>query len=122
MKRKYNETIISAFLTQSKPSEIQKAAGISPNKYYRLIADPEFQKIVNERRTAIVKEAVLKMQRYLSKDVEILQKIIEDPETAKQIKINGINLLMNQLGNWIDRTDILERLLKLEEIARKKDG
>lgn len=117
----YPEEVINAFLTSCKPIEIQRAACIGKTKYYRLKNDPDFQRIVTERRTAIVKEAVLKMESYLSKDVEILQGIIENPETSAQTKINGINTLMNQLGNWKQTTEILERLEKLEEAAEGRN-
>lgn len=115
MKEKYTEALITAFLTSYKPAEIMKAAGISKTKYYRLRADADFQKILTERRSELVREAVMKMESYLSEDVEILQAIIRDPETSAQVKINGINLLMSQLSNWKTMTEVLDRLQKLED-------
>ena len=115
MKEKYTEALITAFLTSYKPAEIMKAAGISKTKYYRLKADADFQRILTERRSELVREAVMKMESYLTEDVEILQEIIRDPETSAQVKINGINLLMNQLSNWKTMTEVLDRLQKLED-------
>lgn len=114
---KYPEEVITAFLTSCQVTEIMKQARIGKKKYYSLKNDPEFQKILTERRSEIVREAVLKMESYLSKDVEILQGIIENPNTAPQVKINGIKTLMDQLGNWKQTTEILERLQRLEEDA-----
>ena len=54
------------------------------------------------------------MQGYLTKDVEILQKIIEDPETSAQTKVNAIQTLMNQLRDWTTTTDIIKRLEALQ--------
>jgi hypothetical protein len=90
-------------------------AGISKAKYYKLKNDSEFQKILTERRSELIKEAVLRMESYLTEDVEILQSIIRDPETRDQVKINAINLLMSQLNQWKTTTEVLDRLQRLED-------
>ena len=115
----YDESLITAFLTSFKPAEIMKVTGISKTKYYRLKADPEFQKILTERRNELIKTAVLKMESYLNEDVDKLQEIIRDPNTRDQVKINGIQLLMNQLGQWKQTTEILERLQALENAQKQ---
>ena len=117
----YPENLITAFLTSYKPSEVMKAADISKSKYYRLRADPDFQRVLTERRSELVREAVMKMESYLSEDVEILQDIIRNPETAAQVKVNAINLLMSQLANWKQMTDILDRLQRLEDAQTENE-
>lgn len=112
---KYPESLITAFLTTFKPKDIMERAGISKSKYYKLKNDSEFQKILTERRSELIKEAVLRMESYLTEDVEILQDIIRDPETRDQVKINAINLLMSQLNQWKTTTEVLDRLQKLED-------
>ena len=113
--KQYPEELITAFLTSCKPAEIMKLTGISKTKFYRLKRDKIFQKILTERRTELVKTAVLKMESYLNEDVEILQKIIRKEDISDQVRINGINLLMSQLATWKQTTDILERLQALED-------
>jgi uncharacterized protein Yka (UPF0111/DUF47 family) len=113
--KQYPEELITAFLTSCKPAEIMKLTGISKTKFYRLKRDKIFQKILTERRTDLVKTAVLKMESYLNEDVEILQKIIRKEDISDQVRINGINLLMSQLATWKQTTDILERLQALED-------
>lgn len=117
--KQYDEALITAFLTSFKPAEIMKLTGISKTKYYSLKRDPDFQKILIERRSELIKEAVLKMESYLTEDVEILQGIIRDPETKDQVKVNAIQLLMNQLGQWKQTTEILDRLQALEDAQGK---
>ena len=119
MVKEYPESLITAFLTSYKPVDVMRSAGISKSKYYSLKADPDFQRVLTERRTEIVKSAVLKMESYLTEDVERLQEIIRDPETKDQIKVNAIQLLMSQLGQWKNTTEILERLQALEDYQRK---
>ena len=119
--KQYPEELITAFLTSCKPAEIMKLTGISKTKFYRLKRDKIFQKILTERRTELVKTAVLKMESYLNEDVEILQKIIRKEDISDQVRINGINLVMSQLATWKQTTDILERLQALEDAQTKSE-
>lgn len=110
----YPEKLITAFLTEVKAIDVQRAAGISSTKYYTLKADPDFMRIITERRTGIVQAAVRQMESNLGKNVGILQAIIDDTETAPQVRVNALNLYMNQLNQWKMTTEILERLQRLE--------
>lgn len=109
-----DERVISAFLTNYRAVDIMKETGLSKSTVYKLRNNQVFQKVIKERKQAILKTAVNKMQSYLTKDVEILQEIIEDPETSPQVKINGIKVLMEQLRDWTMTTDIIKRLEALE--------
>lgn len=113
--KEYPEAIVAAFLSSWRPKQIMETAGISKSRYYKLKNDSDFQKVLTERRSEIVRAAVMQMESYLSEDIQILQGIIRDPKTSPQIKINGINLLMTQLNNWKQTTEILTRLEKLED-------
>ena len=119
--KEYPESLITAFLTSYKPAEIMKLTGISKTKYYRLKRDPDFQRILTQRRSEIIRSAVLKMESYLTEDVEILQSIIRKEDTSDQVKINGINLLMSQLNQWKSTTDLLDRLQALEDAQTKSE-
>ncbi len=113
-----DERVIWAFLNNFRMTDVMKETGLSKNTVYKIRNDPEFQKVIRERKEAILKTAVNKMQGYLTKDVEILQKIIEDPETTAQVKINGIQTLMNQLRDWTTTTDIMKKLEALQEPSK----
>ena len=110
----YEEKDINAFLTSTKAVTIMKTAKIGKTRYYRLKNDPEFQRIVTQRRNDIVKEAVLRMESFLTEDVETLQEIIRNPETKDQVKVNAIQVMLSQLGQWKTYTEIMERLERLE--------
>lgn len=114
--REYPEKYITAFMTSSRRSEILKSASIGKDKYYTLKNDADFMKIVNDRRSEIIKDAVLKMESYLGENVEILQDIIRNPETKDQVKVNALKLFSDQLGQWKNTSDILERLQHLEDM------
>lgn len=117
--KEYPESLITAFMTSCKRAEIMKMAGIGKNKYYALKSDPNFMRIVTERRDELIREAVLKMESYLSENVEALQKIIRDPDTKDQVRVNALTLFSNQLGQWRNSTEILDRLQKVEDAQRQ---
>ena len=112
--KEYDERIIAAFLNNYRMTDVIRETGLSKNTAYKIRNDPAFQEVLRERKDAILKAAVNKMQGYLTKDVEILQEIIEDPQTSAQVKINAIQTLMNQLREWTTTTDIIKRLEALQ--------
>jgi len=109
-----DERVIGAFLNNFRMVDVMRETGLSKNTVYKIRNDPDFQKVIRERKEAILKTAVNKMQGYLTKDVEILQEIIEDPETSAQTKVNAIQTLMNQLRDWTTTTDIMKKLEALQ--------
>lgn len=110
-----DERVIGAFLNNFRMVDVIRETGLSKNTVYKIRNDPEFQRVIRERKQAILKTAVNKMQGYLTKDVEILQQIIEDPDTSAQTKVNAIQTLMNQLRDWTTTTDILKKLEALQK-------
>lgn len=110
-----DERVIGAFLNNFRMVDVMKETGLSKNTCYKIRNDPEFQKVLRERKEAILKTAVNKMQGYLTRDVEILQEIIEDPNTSAQTKVNAIQTIMNQLRDWTTTTDIMKRLETLQK-------
>lgn len=111
----HDERVIGAFLNNFRMVDVMKETGLSKNTVYKIRNDPEFQKVIRERKEAILKTAVNKMQGYLTKDVEILQQIIEDPDTSAQTKVNAIQTLMNQLRDWTTTTDLVKKLEALQK-------
>lgn len=121
-KKKYleDERIIAAFLNNFRMVDVIRESKLSKKTAYKIRNDPDFQKVLRSRKDDIIKTAVNKMQGYLVKDVEILQGIIEDEETAPQIKVNAIKVLLDQLKDWTNTTELVERLVILEETSRNE--
>lgn len=112
-----DERVISAFLTNFRMVDVIRETGLSKKTCYKIKNDPQFQKILQERKDAILQEAVSKIRGFLVRDVEILQKIIEDPETSAQTKINGIQLMFNQFSTLNTNVDLARRLDALQEAS-----
>ena len=121
-KKKYleDERIIAAFLNNFRMVDVIRESKLSKKTAYKIRNDPDFQKVLRSRKDDIIKTAVNKMQGYLVKDVEILQGIIEDEETAPQTKVNAIKVLLDQLKDWTNTTELVERLVILEETSRNE--
>lgn len=116
MARNYceDERVISAFLTNFRMVDVMKATGLSKKTCYKIRNDPNFQKVIRERKEAILKTAVNKMQSYMLSDAEALQAIIEDPETPRQVRINAINTKWTHMKEWTTTTDLMKKLEDLQ--------
>ena len=110
----YPEKLITAFISETRPIDIQRAAGIGNTKYYALKRDPEFQRVLTERRTEIIQTAVKRMENNFVKNADTLQAIIDDKEVSPQIRVNALRLYGEQFGQWKMTTDILERIERIE--------
>ena len=117
-RKQYDERIISAFLTNYRMTDIVRETGLSKNTAYKYKRDPEFQKVIQERKTAILQTAVNRMSSYMVKNVETLQAIAEDPEVNPAVRVSAINTIMTQLRGWLTTTELSERLTALEEAAK----
>ena len=105
---------IAAFLNNYRVTDIMRETGLSKTTVYKLKNDQEFMAAVRAEREAVLQAAIDKMVSTLTGDVSTLQRIIDDPETSQQVKINALQLKWNQMREWITTTDIIKRLEALE--------
>lgn len=121
--RKYeeNERVLQGFLFHYRLADVMQATGLSRNTVYRLRRDPGFQAALRARRDEASRAAVNRMADFFAKDVELLQRIAEDPSTPAQTRVYAVATLFSQLRDWRAVTDIQERLSALEE-ARDAGG
>ena len=120
MAKQYSETVLASFLKHDKIVDIMADTGLSRSTIQRYREDPEFQKLLTERKTEYVKAAVNKMQAFLVEGVEILQNIIRDNNTSPQTRINAVQIMFSQCRSWTETTDILERLKMLEDAESER--
>lgn len=118
----HDERVIGAFLSNFRMVDVIKELKISKATAYKIRNDPAFQKVLRERKDAILQAAVEKMRGYMLQDTGILQDIIEDPETPAQTRVNAIQILMGQLREWLSTTDIIRRLEAIENRMPSGDG
>ena len=116
-----SEKTIEAFLENAKVVDIAKAAGLSRSTVYRLQKDADFQAVLTERRTALVQAATDEMRSNILKDVQILQKVIEEPATPAGTRVYAINIMLTQLASWMQTTDFEKRLAAIENETKNAD-
>lgn len=116
-----SEKTIKAFLENAKVVDIAKAAGLSRSTVYRLQKDADFQAVLTERRTALVQAATDEMRSYILKDVQILQSVIESPDTPSGTKVYAVSTMLTQLASWIQITDFEQRLAAIENETKNAD-
>lgn len=117
-RKQYDERIISAFLSHYRMTDIMRETGLSKNTVYKYKRDPEFQAVIQERKSAILQAAVNRMSSYMAQNVETLQAIAGDPEVNPAVRVSAINTIMTQLRGWLTTTELSERLTALEEAAK----
>lgn len=113
-----DERILSAFLTCNRMTDIVRLTGLSKNTCYKLRKNEAFMHEVQRRKEQILHTAVGKMSEYMSRNVDTLQDIADDPEVNPAVRVQAINTMMNQLRSWIATTDLLARLTALEEATK----
>ena len=108
------QAFLEAMLAESTIQQAAKVAGISRNTAHRYLNDPSFQGELSKRRNESIGEAVQYLKRNLSKCSEELVKIIEDPDTAAQVRINAVNAVFSAYRNLGEAAEIQARLEQIE--------
>ena len=119
MARNYceDERVISAFLTNFRMVDVIRETGLSKKTCYKIRNDPNFQKVIRERKESILKAAVNTMQSYMVKNVKTLQRIIDDPETPIPTRVNALNTYMSHMRDWTTTVDIQKELEALRNTS-----
>lgn len=110
-----NEEIITAFLENYKVADIARVTKLSRTTVRKIRDDPDFQKVLRKRKSEIVAAAVNKMQSHLVEYVSILQSIAYDENNPPQVRVNALQVLMNQLRDWTTTADLEARVEALED-------
>jgi len=81
----------------------------------RYKADEKLQKEVNKKRKEYLDTAINKMENSFNECIDCTLEIVRNPNEKSQIKLNAIQLLMNQYRSWKEDVDIMNRIQALEE-------
>lgn len=117
--RKYSELVITAFATYTSTTDLSNITGLSRSTIVKYKKDNYLQELADERRMQIIKESVYKMQSQLTKCVDTLIEIRDNEELNPQTRIYATNCLMNHCKDWTITADIVDRVEKLEDVAKK---
>ncbi|MGN0169965.1 MAG: hypothetical protein ACI39H_04285 [Lachnospiraceae bacterium] len=115
------EKVINAFLTGNTIAQISEKAGISPRTVSRYRADKDFQNLLRERKSELMRGAIASMQANMGEAVEELMRIIRSPKTPANIKVSAIQVLLSQCRSWTESNENIERLDRIEAELREYD-
>ena len=115
-----DEAIIAALIAKGSIKGAADALKIRTRTIYERKKSPEFQKLYNQAKAEVLKDATAKLQGNMCKAVDTLTEIMEDPETAKQTRANCATAILQYGARFTETADILERLEALEEASEQE--
>ena len=111
---------LQALLTEPSISRATKKAGISRSTAYRYLDNALFMQELNKAKSECISNTIRYLQGNLSSCSEELMRIIQNPKTADQVRINAINTVFANCKNLIDTFEVAERLQRIEEQLQVK--
>lgn len=118
-KKKTKDLIIAGLLSNTTISATAKAIGISEATIYKYLKDEEFKQEYEEQRRAMLTDNCHVLQAHMRKAISELVEIIEDAETAPQVRLNAIDMLFRHAYKQTEIVDILDRLTALEKLNKE---
>lgn len=97
-----DEEIIAAILLQGSISKAAEALGISIRTVYERRKDADFRLLYANARADIMREAVTKMQGYLSEAVEEIAAIMRNPKTNPATRLQAAQTLISYTSKLSD--------------------
>lgn len=119
---RYSESVILAFARFTRSSDLVRETGLSKTTITRYRKDAELQRLAAERRMDIVRGAVYQLQSELTKSVETLAKVRDDPKVNAQVRVYAANCILNHYRDYSFALDISERVAALERAAKEAGG
>ena len=119
-KSKTREKIIAGLLANTTVRATSQAVGISEATIYRYLKDADFKQEYERKRREMMADNCHMLQASMNRAVTELVAIIEDDETAPQVRLNAIDMLLRHAYKQTEIVDILERLDALEKLDKGK--
>ena len=113
-----DEQIVSALLATESNRKAAQKLGITERSLYRRLQSEELQLKLRDSQNALVKEAVAKMRKKLSAATDVFVRIMTDENAALQTRCYAADLLQKNFLKLSERSDILDRLDRLEREYR----
>lgn len=112
---------LKAMLEESTISKAADTAKISRETAYKYLKDPDFKAELDKRRSECLNDTVRFLQSKLTVCSEQLVRIIEDEDTADQVKINAINTVFTNFKSMSETADVIARLEQIEKMMEAGD-
>lgn len=110
-----DEKIMAALLACGSVAEAERISGVSRSTIYKRLSNAEFKAEYDQRRSMVLNEACNTLQSSLTSAVNTIREIIENEETAPQIRLNACGLILQNCLRYVEQIDILSRIEELEK-------
>lgn len=120
MMNKKQMNFLQALLTETTIAGATKKASISRSTAYRYLNDAEFKQELNQAKAECISDTIRYLQGNLTACSEELMKIVKNPKTADQVRINAINTVFQNCKSLIDTCEVEERMRQIEEMLQEK--
>lgn len=117
-KSRTKELIIAGLLTNTTVRATAQATGISEATIYKYLKDEGFKQEYEDRRRAMLEDNCHMLQANMNKAINELVAIIDDEDTAPQVRLNAIDMLLRHTYKQTELVDILSRLDVLEKLNK----
>ena len=98
-----DEEIIAALLQHGSIKEAAAAAGISSRAIYDRMKSREFRADYMEAKNGILRRAVFLINEKLSKAIETVSSIMENPENNAAVRLQAAQTILNHAGKFAER-------------------
>lgn len=115
-------SFLKAMLEESTIGKAAEKANISRETARKYLKDPGFKAELEKRRSECLNDTVRFLQSKLTVCSEQLVRIIENENTADQVKINAINTVFSNFKTMSETAEIIARLEEIEKLVREGDA
>lgn len=111
---------LKALMTETTIVKATEKARISRSTAYRYLNDVEFKQELNKAKVECISDTIRYLQGNLTACSEELMKIVKNPKTADQVRINAINTVFQNCKSLIDTCEVEERMRQIEEMLQER--
>jgi len=117
--RKQGEAIV-ALLQCDTVEKAAKQIHVAPSTLYRWMQEEEFKTNYREAKSACVSQAIGRLQQTSSEAVQTLRTIMIDKDKPASTRVQAARIILESSFKAVETENLMERLLKLEEIIRAR--
>ena len=111
-----DERIISALLQSRTIKEASELSNVSESTLYRRLQDLDFRNRLNASRTVLIDYAQTRLQAEISRAIEVIIEIMNNPENPPQIRLNASDSIIRNCLKVTELCNVIERIERLEVI------
>ena len=116
------DNILQALLTHRTIKEAAQAARVSERVIYDYLNDMEFESRYKAARDDIIRGVSNHLREQMNEAVDVISGIMHNPENQPKDRLAAAKAVLEYGDKYIESSDILERIGKLERSADDGQG